>query len=650
QALRLERDGIPAYLHVPSPGLLTVFIAAGARRFVFEGRECGGHVGPRTSFVLWNTMIDVLLDSVPPDELADCHVLFAGGVHDAHSAAMVTAMAASLTERGAKVGVLLGTAYLFTEEAVATGAITVGFQGQATRCTATVLLETGPGHATRCADTPFAHGFRQEQRQLIAQGHSAEEIRTRLELLNLGRARVASKGIDRAPERGQDPGAPKFVTLTPEDQTAQGMYMLGQAATLRSAPLTLAELHHDVSVTGSALLDTLSRPTTTRPVGSDPAQPCDIAIIGMSCLLPKAPDLGTYWQNILDKVDAIVEIPKERLDLRRYFDPDPSTPDKIYSKWGGFLDPIPFDPLRYGMPPNTLPSIEPLHLLALEVVRAALDDAGYLERPFNRRQTGVIFGIGGVGDHGAGYGVRASLPALLGDVEPEILDMLPTWTEDSFPGILLNVTAGRVANRFDLGGVNYTVDAACAASLAAVYLAVRELTDGTADTMIVGGADTSQNPFSYLSFSKTHALSPRGRCRPLDAGADGIVISEGLGVLMLKRLTDAERDGDRIYAVIKGIGGSSDGRDRSLTSPRPEGQALALERAYTTAGYSPATVGLIEAHGTGTAAGDRAEIATLNLVFDAAGAPAQRCAVGSVKSMIGHTKGTAGVAGLIKVA
>ncbi|HEY3691199.1 MAG TPA: SDR family NAD(P)-dependent oxidoreductase [Pseudonocardiaceae bacterium] len=650
QAVRLERDGIPAYLHVPSPGLLKLFTAAGARRFVFEGRECGGHVGPRTSFVLWNTMIDVLLESVPPDDLPDCHLLFAGGVHDACSAAMVAAMAAALTDRGVKVGVLLGTAYLFTEEAVATGAITPTFQDEATRCIGTVLLETGPGHTTRCADTPFAIGFRQEQGRLIEQGLSAEEIRTRLEMLNLGRARVASKGLDRAAENGHDPGAPKFVTLTPEDQAARGMYMLGQVAHLRSATVTLAELHHDVSVTGSALLDGPARQATTRAVVSEPGQPCDIAIIGMSCLLPKAPDLATYWQNILAKLDAIIEVPKERWDLGVYFDADPSAPDKIYSRWGGFLDQIPFDPMRYGMPPNSLPSIEPLHLLALEVVRAALDDAGYLDRPFSRRQTGVIFGISGVGDHGAGYGVRSSLPALLGDVGPEIFDRLPTWTEDSFPGILLNVTAGRVANRFDLGGVNYTVDAACAASLAAVYLAVRELTDGTADMMIVGGADTAQNPFSYLSFSKTHALSARGRCRPLDAGADGIVISEGLGVLMLKRLADAERDGDRIYAVIKGVGSSSDGRDRSLTSPRPEGQVLALERAYAKAGYSPATVGLIEAHGTGTAAGDRAELTTLNLVFDAAGASAQQCAVGSVKSMIGHTKGTAGIAGLIKVA
>jgi acyl transferase domain-containing protein/NAD(P)-dependent dehydrogenase (short-subunit alcohol dehydrogenase family) len=238
----------------------------------------------------------------------------------------------------------------------------------------------------------------------------------------------------------------------------------------------------------------------------------------------------------------------------------------------------------------------------------------------------------------------------LEDVSPDILSLLPEWTEDSFAGILLNVAAGRVANRFDLGGVNYTVDAACASSLAAVYLASRELESGTSDMVIVGGADTVQNPFAYLCFSKTRALSPRGQCRTFDESADGIVISEGVAVLVLKRLADAERDGDRIYAVVKAVAGSSDGRAKGLTAPRPEGQVLALERAYAKAGFSPASVGLIEAHGTGTVAGDEAEVETLKRVFRAAGAVKQSCAIGSVKSMIGHTKCTAGVAGLIKVA
>lgn len=651
QARILEQEGIPTYLHVPSPGLLKMFIENGARRFVFEGRECGGHVGPRSSFVLWNTMIDVLLESLPGGEVADYHVLFAGGIHDALSASMVAAMAAPLAERGARIGVLLGTAYLFTKEIVATGAIVDGFQQEAIRCTRTVLLETGPGHATRCADTPYAEAFEREKRRLSREGKSAEDIRNVLEELNLGRLRIASKSVNRHPRYGQDPQAPKFTIVSEKEQHLEGLYMIGQVAALRDRSCTIEELHREISVKGSERLAELAEPGLARISAPREEQPCDVAIIGMACLLPKAPDLQTYWENILDRVDAITEVPKDRWDWRLYYDPDPKTRDKVYSKWGGFLDDVPFDPTRYGMPPNTLPSIEPLQLLTMEVVRAAIQDAGYIDRPFPRQRTSVILGVGGgAGDLGQQYAVRSKLPMFVENISPDVWNRLPEWTEDSFPGILLNVAAGRVANRFDLGGVNYTVDAACASSLAAIYLATRELEAGTSDMVIVGGADTVQNPFAFLCFSKTHALSPYGRCRTFDDRADGIVISEGVAMLVLKRLADAERDGDRIYAVIKGVGGSSDGRDKGLTAPRPEGQALALERAYAKAGFSPATVSLIEAHGTGTVAGDRAEVETLKLVFEAAGAARQGCAIGSVKSMIGHTKCTAGVAGLMKVA
>src|SRR4051812_49121382 len=294
------------------------------------------------------------------------------------------------------------------------------------------------------------------------------------------------------------------------------------------------------------------------------------------------------------------------------------------------------------MPPTSLPSIEPLHLLTLEAVRAALDDAGYSRRPFSRERTAVVLGTGGgAAQLAMGYAFRSYLPLLdtaLPGAGREALarcgGLLPQWTEDSFPGILMNVAAGRVANRFDLGGANYTVDAACGSSLAAAALAVRELEGGAADMVILGGADTVQNPFTYLAFSKTHAFSPRGRCRPFDAGADGIVISEGVAALVLKRLPDAERDGDRIYAVIKGMGASSDGRARGLTAPVVDGQVRALERAYAQAGVSPGTVGYVEAHGTGTALGDVVELEALGQIFRAAGASRHDCVVESVKSLI----------------
>ncbi len=648
QARLLEQVGIATYLHAPSPGLLRQFLRDGARRFVLEGRECGGHVGPRSSLILWEQAIGVILGAI--DEgvpAAEIHLLFAGGIHDGRSASVVSAMSGPLAARGVKVGVLVGTAYLFTEEAVASGAIVPGFQQEALRCERTVLLETGPGHEVRVSPTPFAERFEHERRRFLEEGLPAEEVRERLERLNTGRLRVAAKGIDRSLGGGSP-----FVRISPDEQHASGVYMLGQVATLRDRVTTIAQLHREICDGSIPCLEHASIKVVSN---SSSSAPSDVAIIGMAAIMPGAADVRTFWENTLRGVDSIVEVPPDRWDWRLYYDPDPKAPDKITSKWGGFLPDIPFDPLRYGMPPSSLSSIEPMQLLLLEAVRSALDDAGYRDRPFPRERTSVVLGAGGgAAQLAMGYAFRSYLP-MLDTVEPglgrAVLERcgshLPEWTEDSFPGILLNVAAGRIANRFDLGGANYTVDAACGSSLAAAALAVRELESGAADMVLLGGADTVQNPFTYLAFSKTHAFSPRGRCRPFDASADGIVISEGVAVVVLKRLADAERDGDRIYAVIKGLGASSDGRAKGLTAPRAEGQVSALERAYEKAGVSPSTVGYVETHGTGTAAGDSAEVEALTAVFDRAGADRGRCALGSVKSLIGHTKCAAGLAGLI---
>jgi acyl transferase domain-containing protein/NAD(P)H-dependent flavin oxidoreductase YrpB (nitropropane dioxygenase family)/NAD(P)-dependent dehydrogenase (short-subunit alcohol dehydrogenase family) len=657
QARELEKEGIPTYLHVPSPGLLRMFLREGARRFVFEGRECGGHVGPRTSFVLWDTVCEILLEHLgPAGKGDDLHIIFAGGIHDALSAAMVSTLAAALAERGVAIGVLMGTAYLFTQEAVASGAIVPRFQKEALACADTVLLESGPGHAIRCIKTPYFDVYEHEKRRLLQEGRSQEEIRKALEWMNIGRLRVASKGLDRATETS---GSSRLVMLPDDEQFARGMYMIGQVATMRRRVVSMAELHEDVCSGSSLRLRQATRAgVADTSLTAHDSPPCDVAIVGMACFYPKASGLGAYWENILNGVNAISEIPATHWDWRLYYDPNPRARDKIISKWGGFLDDIPFDPLLYGITPNSLTSIEPLQLFLLESVRQALADAGYSDRPFNRERTAAILGIGGGGSPLAvAYGFRTCLPLL--DTVPQLPvkservlalsdALLPEWTEDSFPGILLNVAVGRVANRFNFGGPNYSIDAACGSSLAAVQACVRELEMGTSDVAVAMGADTVQTPFAYMAFSKTHALSPRGRCRPFDAGADGIVLSEGIGAVILKRLPDAERDGDKIYAIIRGMGASSDGRDKGLTAPRPEGQLRALRRAYAKAGISPAQVEMVEAHGTGTVVGDETEAHALAQILHEAGAAPQTCALGSVKSMIGHAKCAAGIAGLIK--
>ncbi|HET6707945.1 type I polyketide synthase, partial [Amycolatopsis sp.] len=259
-----------------------------------------------------------------------------------------------------------------------------------------------------------------------------------------------------------------------------------------------------------------------------------------------------------------------------------------------------------------------------------------------------VFGAEAGGDLANAGTLRSLLDGYLDEVPPELLAQLPAPTEDTFPGTLANVISGRIANRLDLGGANYTVDAACGSSLAALDLAAKELRAGTSSLVLCGAVDLHNGIHDYLMFTSAGALSPTGRCRPFDAAADGIALGEGVACLVLKRLPDAERDGDRIYAVVKGVGAASDGKALGLTAPRPEGQRRALERAYRDAGVSPVDVGLVEAHGTGTVLGDATELRTLTGFFTDAGAQAGSCALGSVKSQIGHTKCAAGLAGLIK--
>ncbi|WP_421107970.1 SDR family oxidoreductase [Streptomyces sp. NEAU-S77] len=656
QAAALEQDGITTYLHVPSPGLLRQFLEGGARRFVFEGSECGGHVGPRASFPLWEAQIAVIEDFLDdPAHRADgagIEVYFAGGVHDERSAAMVAALAAPLTRRGVAAGPLMGTAYLFTEEAVAHGAVQPLFQRQVLAAEHTALLETAPGHATRCVPSPFTESYRALKERLRDEGVPDRELWERLERLNVGRLRIASKGLERGPDG-------RLTEADEQRQFSDGMFMAGQVAVLRSATTTIAALHHAV---GPAAADFLAARAwalcaplgvAAAPATAPAPAPLDVAVVGMACMFPQAPDLASFWANVVGGVDAITEVPAERWDPGVHYTGDEDGASA--SRWGGFLPRIPFDPLRYGIPPASLGSIEPVQLLALEAARRALDDAGYGApgdggRAFDRARTSVVFGAEAGSDLSNAQTLRAVLPSYFREVPEDLAAQLPELTEDSFPGMLANVISGRIANRLDLGGANYTVDAACASSLAAVDVACKELTAGTSDLVLCGGADLHNGINDYVLFSSVHALSPTGRSRAFDATADGIALGEGVACVVLKRLADAERDGDRIYGVIKGVGSSSDGRSLGLTAPRPEGQRAALERAYASAGVSPASVGLVEAHGTGTAVGDRTELTVLSEVFAEAGAATGGCALGSVKSQIGHTKCAAGLAGLVKTA
>jgi acyl transferase domain-containing protein/NAD(P)H-dependent flavin oxidoreductase YrpB (nitropropane dioxygenase family) len=653
QAKELEQAGIATFLHVPSPGLLRQFLGSGVRRFVFEGAECGGHIGPRASFPLWEAQLEVIerfLADVPAAQAGELQVLFAGGIHSRRSAAMVAAMAAPLTRRGVQIGVLMGTAYLFTQEALDHGAIVPLFQRMALEADGTALLETSPGHVTRALRTPFVEEFGRQRAALEADGTDSRDVWMRLEMLNTGRLRLASKGHDH-----------DGTEIDEAAQGAEGLYMAGQVAVLRHAVTTVPALHAEVTSDASAFHQRRRGELAERLAGPGPdasavaAQPLDIAIVGMAGIFAGSSDLDGFWRTILSGQDNFTEVPAERWDPAIYYTPDLGAARagrRMTSKWGGFLQPVPIDPIRYGIPPSALGSIDPSQLLALEVANQALIDAGYAyDAPgADHSRTGVVFAAEPGSDDGGGLALRALLPAYLGELPPELDAQLPTFTEDTFPGHLSNVVAGRIANRFDLGGTNYTVDAACAASLAALDVACKQLSAGSVDMMLSGAVDLHNSIGDFLMFGSVYALSPQGRIAAFDSSADGTALGEGVACIALKRLADAERDGDRIYAVIKGVGAASDGRARSLIAPRVAGQVRAMHRAYQQAGVSPAEVGLVEAHGTGTLLGDQTELDSLTQVFSASGAAPGGCVLGSVKSQIGHTKSAAGLAGLIKAA
>jgi len=393
--------------------------------------------------------------------------------------------------------------------------------------------------------------------------------------------------------------------------------------------------------------------------------PEDIAIVGMACFLPGADTAGRFWQNIVDRVDAVGDPPAD-------WQPDlflnPADPTRSYTGRGGYLrDLCRFNPARYGIMPSSIEGSEPDHFLAFRAAVEALADAGYPEIPLVAERTGVILGRGLFINRGLvtmiaqGYMVDQVLDVLR-QLEPhrteeELLRLrnvlkgrMPPFNAETVPGLTHNVLAARIANRLNLQGPTYTVDAACASALLAVDQSIRELRAGRCDAVLAGGVQVSTPGMVHKAFSYLGALSRKGTPAPFSADADGTLLGQGCGVIVLKRRSDAERDGNRIYALLKSVGVSSDGKALGLLAPRQEGQELSIRRTYQQAGCDIASVGLIEAHATGIPLGDATEIRSLKACFGGRQGAKPNIAVGSVKSMISHLIPASGAASLIKTA
>lgn len=405
-------------------------------------------------------------------------------------------------------------------------------------------------------------------------------------------------------------------------------------------------------------------------------RPTDAAIVGMGAVFPGAADLAAYRRNLLAGTDSIGDVPPGRWDPEVYYDPagasGPAAGDRFYCRRGGFVDGLAaFDPTRFGIMPAAVEGAEPDQMLALHATAEAIADAGGEDRlPADRSRIGVVLGRGGfmgVATARLDQRVRTAhqLAQTLREIAPELGERRIAQVRSAFQeamgperpdasiGLVPSFTAARTANRLDFRGPAYTLDAACASSLLAVDQAVGLLAGGRCDAVVAGAVHHCHIATLWSVFTQLRALSPSERIRPFDRRADGTLLSEGTGVVLLKRLADAERDGDRVYAVIRGTGVAGDGRAASLMSPLVAGQVRALERAWREAGLdprAPGALGLLEAHGTGTPVGDAAELDTLAQVFGPPMDGGSGIGFGSVKSMLGHTMQASGMAGLIKAA
>ncbi len=662
QVNELEAAGVRTYLHTPNMMMLKNAIDGGCTGFIFEGTEAGGHVGSLTSLVLWESAMNLLASQ---DNAAIGHqtVIFAGGISTCFASAFISGMASTLAARGAKIGVQVGTAYLFTREIVELGAIGRLYQNTVASARQTLVTGSTVGLASRTVPTPFARKLVETEHRMIKEGLPLSERKTRFETENLGSLLIGAKGF--LPDiHGQRQG--ELIHFNEDQQLERGNFLVGDSLAFLDPGLTIADVHRRFFHEKDGLFRNLGR----AEVLSSPT--CrmndDIAVIGAGCVLPGATDPETLWYNIIEGVCSIRDMPEDRMDTGLFYDPDRQAEDKSYTKIAGLVTDFTFDPRRFGMDEKEASALSRTQQMLLHAADQAVKDAGYLDsNGFSHPKAGktaVIVASCLGNERSNDLQLKYYLPEIMDHLEKipafsslseneklsvkdAVKQGLPYGSSgpDRFEGVALHMEAGVIARHLNVTGAAYVVDAACATSFAALSSAANELLSGRHDTVIVAGINTNLSPEAFIGFGKMGALSAKGSW-PFDHRADGFVLGEGTAVFVLKRLKDAVRNNDPIHGVIRGIGSSSDGKGKAIAAPNPAGQALALTRCYESikTGITLSDIDYIEAHGTSTIMGDQAEFETLKSVY-----PKNRpIGISSIKSQIGHLLGGAGAAGLLK--
>lgn len=393
---------------------------------------------------------------------------------------------------------------------------------------------------------------------------------------------------------------------------------------------TIESLARHLGVAGDP--SAVAEESTAAEAAEDSTRHEPIAVIGLGCRFPGADGADAFWRLLDEGVDAVSRVPADRWDERRFFHPEPATPGKMNTAWGGFLQNVDqFDPSFFGIAPREAVRMDPQQRLLLEVSWEALEHAGIVPQNLGGSRTGVFVGIS-----------NSDYSRLQGN-DPASIDAY-VGTGNAF-----SIAANRLSHIYDFRGPSLAVDTACSSSLVSLHLAARSLRSGECDLALAGGVNLILRPEVTITFSQARMMASDGRCKTFDAAADGYVRGEGCGLVVLKRLSDAVRDGDRVLAVIRGTAVNHDGRSNGLTAPNGPAQQAVIRQALDDAGVSADQIGYIEAHGTGTALGDPIEFDSLRAVVGAPRADGSVCYVGAVKTNLGHLEAAAGIASFIKV-
>ncbi|MBT7261655.1 MAG: polyketide synthase, partial [Desulfobacula sp.] len=661
QVAELEKAGTKTYLHTPSVSMMENALKSGCKRFIFEGGEAGGHVGSLSSMVLWEVAITTLMNK--NYDLSDVYLVFAGGISTRFASFFISGLTSFLASKGAKIGIQVGTAYLFADEIVETKSIKSQYRDIIIHENQTMVIGKSLGLASRTAPTRFARLMLETEAQMIKNKDSLEKRKRAFEKKNIGSLLIGAKGF--LPDF-ENPGSDNYTWFEDEEHKEKGNFLVGDSLAFFDRAVTIKQIHNKYFKAKSELCKNINFLEIFSSVKNKIND--EIAVVGIGCTLPNADDPDSLWDNILNKKYSISEMPKSRFDRDLYYDPDKSAEDKTYTILAGHVDHFEFDKTRFGYAEGKEKRLSRSQKMVLQTAYKAVENAGLLgdDDRFvcdDPAKTAVIIATCLSNELSNDIQLKYWYPQVvsmmektdeyqtLNDDEKEIVkQVLMQGMEAKSPGydpvhgILLNIEASRIARHLGARGTNYVVDAACASSVTALDAAMGELLSGDHDQVIVGGVNTHLAPESFIGFAKMGTLSQKGSY-PFDQRADGFVLGEGSVVFVLKRMKDAIRDKNNILGVINSIGSSSDGRGKAIAAPNPTGQLLSVQRCFENIrpDIKPEDIGFIEAHGTSTTIGDEAELETLNSIYKNSNA-----GISSIKSQIGHLLGCAGSAGLLK--